>query len=714
MATNKKLSATIIIGGAIAGSFKTAFGGTKSALSEIGKTVRDLTKRQLELGEAIKKTGSTGRYLEGLRNEYASLTTQLDRAKRAQDRLNVAAERSKKFSAIGHGLTGAGVKVGAAAAVIGASLVPGVKEAKHYQSEEARISALGMGPEANREASHFAAKMKSFGVSQTENLTLVRDAMSIFGDVHHAQMVAPTLAKMKFGNAAVYGEHGAENETKFMDMLKVIELRGGTKNKAAFDEQANMIQKVISATGGRVGADEWRHAISTGGLAAKSMRNDAFYYQLEPLVQEMGGDRVGTSLMSGYSSLYQGRTTKRALENLQKLGLIGDKSKVKSDKAGQIAHIDVGALKGAQLFRQSQYEWMKQVLLPTLASKGLTTKDQVLDAIGSIFSARKGADLMAAMYLQQQQIDKSEKVNRGAADIDTLDKTGRGMASGKELEAEARLADLKLRMGKAILPLYSSALETAATALEKLNAFTDAHPRLAKGMMIGLAVVGGTLAVVAPVLITVGAGMLALSGATTAMAVAGPILSTVLGGIGTAILFIGRALLMNPIGLTLTAIAGAAYLIYKNWDTLGPFFAKLWQGISDATSTACAAVSQFFGGVWADVKSVGGAALEWITSKIKGVGDTWVKAKELFGFGGGDAGKPGAPSAAGQTPPSVPAARAGGANGATYQDNSTNNWHITQQPGQDSKAFAAELAKQSAAQRRQQTNSILYDAPRGY
>lgn len=34
---------------------------------------------------------------------------------------------------------------------------------------------------------------------------------------------------------------------------------------------------------------------------------------------------------------------------------------------------------------------------------------------------------------------------------------------------------------------------------------------------------------------------------------------------GRAVLWIGRALLMNPIGLAITAVAAAAYLIYRNW-----------------------------------------------------------------------------------------------------------------------------------------------------
>ncbi|TLX52848.1 phage tail tape measure protein [Stutzerimonas nosocomialis] len=50
---------------------------------------------------------------------------------------------------------------------------------------------------------------------------------------------------------------------------------------------------------------------------------------------------------------------------------------------------------------------------------------------------------------------------------------------------------------------------------------------------------------------------------------------TVLPLVGKAILFIGRAIMANPIGLALTAIAAGAYLIWSNWETLGPKFKAL-------------------------------------------------------------------------------------------------------------------------------------------
>ena len=224
--------------------------------------------------------------------------------------------------------------------------------------------------------------MKTYGTSMNDNLGLMLDATTAFADVHHAEMVMPAMAKMKFANKAMFGEEqGGDNERKFMDMLKVIEARNGLSSKEEFTKQADMVQRVITATGGRVDSTQWLDFVKRGGIAAKGLSSEAMYYQLEPIVQIMGGASAGVATMSAYQNLYQGRTTKRAAQNLQRFGLIGDESKVKHDKAGQVSFLDPGALKGSDLFRTNQFEWMEKVLLPALAAKGVTSEDQVNDAI---------------------------------------------------------------------------------------------------------------------------------------------------------------------------------------------------------------------------------------------------------------------------------------------------------------------------------------------
>jgi phage-related tail protein len=585
-------------------------------------------KRRLDQA-GISTTGLAGK-ARALRAEEARLNDTMAEQKR---RLEALAPAQKRLDAARHAYEHAPHKIhdtmfkGALMAGTGGGVLRGmhgpVDEAKAYGTEVARIGALGMGVSTTADAEKFAAGMKTYGTSRRDNLGLMRDAMSVFGDEHEAQMVAPTLARMKFANAAVFGsEAGAENERKFMDMLKVIELRGGLASKEAFQGQADKIQRVIAATGGRVQGEEWLNVIKTGGVAAKGLSDEALYYQMEPLVQEMGGHRVGTALMSAYQNVYQGHTTKRAAMLMDKLGLIGDRSKVDHDKSGQIAHLSPGALKGSELFRTNQFEWMEQVLLPALAKKGITDSQRIMDTMGGIFSNRTASGMFAQMYQQRLQIRKNEKLNRGADGIDQLYERGRNTAGGAELELAARKADAYRALGDTVMPAYTKALELAAGALQGLTNWMQAHPTLARAMAYTLGGLAVVLTLIGGALLAIGPGLLMWAALRLALAqfgIAAPSAIGLLRGLGTGVLWLGRALVMNPIGATIAAIAVAGTLIYSNWDAIVAWLDRLPERFSNLGLQITLGLSRGLT-----------SGMTWVRDTISGMADnvvTWFKDK---------------------------------------------------------------------------------------
>lgn len=107
----------------------------------------------------------------------------------------------------------------------------------------------------------------------------------------------------------------------------------------------------------------------------------------------------------------------------------------------------------------------------------------------------------------------------------------------------------------------------------------------------GLRSLGGGFLVVGRFLVPFGQGLLMTFGAPLMLAGRGALfLGRLLAGnlvsglrlAGQAVLWLGRALLMNPIGLAITGIALGAYLIYRNWDKLKPWFQGLWGEIKAA------------------------------------------------------------------------------------------------------------------------------------
>lgn len=367
-----------------------------------------------------------------------------------------------KMTLVGGALIGSGI-------LLASMFKAPLDEAQKFQNEVQRFRALNLGDAVNKDALKFATGLNTYGTSIRENLGLLRDAQTVFGDLHEAKMVTPLLAKMKFANAALYGdEGGAMKDRSFMDMLKVIEMRGGLASEQAFTNQANMVQRVQTATGGRVGANEFLNFIKTGGVAAKGLHDDVFYYKMEPLIQEMSGNRVGTGLMSGYQNLVQGRTTTRAANELMRLGLLNSKM-VEWAKDGRVKQIKPGALKGADLMVSDPMKWMQDVLLPSFSAKGITSKNDVLNEIGAVFTNRTAAQLYSTMYLQQANIAKNYKLNKNAAGINDLQKLAEESYSGKKIELEKKWADLMLTVGNIVLPIAIKAVEWLTTAIKNLS-----------------------------------------------------------------------------------------------------------------------------------------------------------------------------------------------------------------------------------------------------
>lgn len=641
----------------------------ETQVKQLTKVVTEGRPRLIELRNELNNAGLKSKNFadqqQELKEKINAANTSIDSQKNKLENLNRFQKSHSKMT--GNVRTAAMYGAGMAATGTAAlyQMRKPIDESKRVDVEENRIASLGFGKKATDEAIQYAKAMKTFGTSTLDNLTLVRDGVTAFGDVHHAQWVAPTLAKMKFANEAMYGDHGVENEKKFMDMLKVIEMRNGLKSKESFKEQANIIQQVITATGGRVQAEEWLNVIKTGGIAAKGMDNKAFYYKMEPLVQEMGGHRVGTSMMSAYQNLYQGRTTQRAAANLDKFGLIGDYSKVKHNKTGDLSYLDIGAIKGADLFKKDQFAWMEQVLVPALNAKGITKEGDVIDAIGSVFSNRTASNLFAQMYMQRDQIHKNAKLNEGAFNIDQLNTQAQGTTSGKELEARAKLNDAYLQFGQTILPIYTQALVMASNALQGFTGWMQQNPTLAKalgtGLLLiagGLVAIGGLLLVFSPLIlsmlslrlmmVTLGVQGSALSFAFRLLLSPFSLLRGAITGVGSALMWLGRLAMAHPLLALITAVAFGVYLIYKNWDTIGPYFQKVWtmikgffqSGIGNISTTilnwsplglfysAFATVMNWFGFELPTKFSTFGANI--INGLINGIKSYFPKLKEIW------------------------------------------------------------------------------------
>ncbi|GKW14762.1 phage tail tape measure protein [Pectobacterium carotovorum subsp. carotovorum] len=135
------------------------------------------------------------------------------------------------------------------------------------------------------------------------------------------------------------------------------------------------------------------------------------------------------------------------------------------------------------------------------------------------------------------------------------------------------------------------------------------------------------------------------------------VLGRVLGGallrgitlVGRAVMIMGRALLMNPIGLLVTGIAVAAYLVYRYWEPISNWFRARWNDITTAFSGGIGGVTKLilnwspigiFYTVFAEVMKYFGIDMpskftdfgaNIISGLVNGIRNAWEGAKKVVG-----------------------------------------------------------------------------------
>jgi hypothetical protein len=461
--------------------------------------------------------------------------------------------------------------------------------AKQYENTFARFQALNLGDVMNRNADNFARATNTIGVSSTEMMATLRDLTAVTGDPKLAMQLAPKFAQMSFANQAVFGEGGMKMDAAQIRALeKIIEIKGGYKDADTFLKQAEMMQKVISGTGGMVKPSDFLAFIKTAGVSGRLLDNEMFYYTMEPLIQEMGGNRVGTGTMSAYNNLAQGRSTVRAAREMMRLGIL-NKQDVEYDKIGQVKTIHPGALKGFDQYTSDPYHWMQEVLVPAMKAAGITSQQAMINEMGSIFGNRTGSNLFSLMLMQQDKINKNVAIDKNAMGTDALVALALKSPAGAEAAYAAAMERFETAAGRALVPVVIPALLAAARALNYLADAAARHPNAARdlvyaaGAITAFFSIGGVLLVGAASLMGF---KLALGALGVVFAVGGPIALAIIG-----------------IGLLITA----AYELYEHWhDIFGKAKSEVFPA-SSVTYTDAAKVAGLGAGLNYNVSGVAGS-----------------------------------------------------------------------------------------------------------
>ncbi|NNG82831.1 phage tail tape measure protein [Acinetobacter sp. ANC 5378] len=137
--------------------------------------------------------------------------------------------------------------------------------------------------------------------------------------------------------------------------------------------------------------------------------------------------------------------------------------------------------------------------------------------------------------------------------------------------AKNAMAALGITIGNQLLPGVNSITEKFTGVIKSVQTWAQANPALSSSLT---KIAVGAIAIVG--------GLSALS--IGAIAIFGPMMMVgrAFGVVALAAKGMSMALLTNPITWIVLAIAGAAFLIYKNWAPISAFFVGIWNTIKTA------------------------------------------------------------------------------------------------------------------------------------
>ena len=100
--------------------------------------------------------------------------------------------------------------------------------------------------------------------------------------------------------------------------------------------------------------------------------------------------------------------------------------------------------------------------------------------------------------------------------------------------------------------------------------------------------------------------------------------------VGTAVMWLGRVMMANPILAVISLIAMAAVYIWQNWETLGPKFQAAWETIKNATLSAWDSITTATSEAWENVKKSTQAAWQNLKTWLGGQWDELVGAAKAL------------------------------------------------------------------------------------
>jgi len=611
------------IGAALSGTFRTAFDSARGTSRRLGQAADELRAKHARLGEVMARAmAHPTRNVGELRRQYERLGRTIDQLRAKQERLAASMARGEALKAARADLRGQALETGGTALALGAPVVQSVRLAAGYEDaikdiaitgELSRNEELKLGKTIRDAALRY--NQTQFEIAKGVGV-LVAEGM----DPAKAERQAAMLAKSATATRASFEDLARMNVSFDLLGVKNMELafnqaaKGGKQGSFELRDMA----KWFPALGGMMK--------SLGVVGNEAVVNMASRLQIARRTAG-SNDEAANNFKNFLSKLTSPDTQKdfeKAGIDLQKSLLRSARDGLDPVEAG--VNIIMARMKesapGAALEMQKLSDQLAKIKDPAERAAEMERRRGVIEALGQrsglgeLFQDMQAMSYLLAELQNRNDLKKIMDETRtgmgkgGKTQIDE-DFRRRMEGAGEQFKAfKVGMMDIGITIGDALLPPLTELLREMRPGIQAFGDWAKEHPGLIKGV-VGL--VGGLLAgklafiglryglnlVLSP-FNALGTAMTSLSGKWAllramwqagrfAPVIAGlrafgggvmavgrallpfgqGLLMTFVGPLKLAVqafLWLGRAMLLNPIGLTVTAIGAAAYLVWKNWD----------------------------------------------------------------------------------------------------------------------------------------------------
>lgn len=550
---NKKLSATITIGGAVASSLKSAFGSVKGGVNEVGSAIRNAERQQKLLSQSIQTFGKQGRNVDGLRQKYVAITSQIDRLREAHERLNRIQRQQQENKAHRSELGGKIVNTAAAGAAIALPSFAMFKQSSQFSYD---LMMIGLTAEmTKKQVADLGGTMVTLsdqtGVSQ-ENM---KNAFGFL--VAAGQKVGEAQANLKS-----IGKTAKATGSDIEDVARASFTMGDAL-KVKPDQMQRAMDMLVQA--GKAGNFEFK------AMAAELPGLGSSFQALK-----MTGTEAVATMGSALQIAMKGaKSESEAANNLSNF-----LSKLMSDETAKKAAKMGGNI--SKVIRDAQASGANPIEA-AIAEINRITKGGDQELISKLFGDMQVQNFIRPMLqnleeykkIKQEVLDSQGVVERDWATV---------MASSKEKTEKLSNSvwGLTEAIGGALDPIVGKLADTLMPVVTATRDFVKANPKLVGGVIasaaafttLRLAVLGTKFAFT-----FLRGGLLGGAGVMEKMRAGALLAGRALPFVATGIRGIGLAFVSTGIGALLAGVALAGLAIYQHWDGVSAFMGGIFDGI---------------------------------------------------------------------------------------------------------------------------------------